>query len=103
MGRMINCWEFTDCGREPGGSKVSELGLCPAAVDASSHGLNHGINGGRICWAVAGNFADRPIAGTFARENLLCTACDFFRFVQEEEGIERLTVLKPDQLLYHIP
>lgn len=39
MGRRQNCWEFKKCGREPGGAKASELGVCPAATDASSDGL----------------------------------------------------------------
>lgn len=28
-----NCWEYFKCGREPGGSKVDELGVCPAATE----------------------------------------------------------------------
>ncbi|MFP4054542.1 MAG: two-CW domain-containing protein, partial [Phycisphaerae bacterium] len=28
----INCWEFLHCGRQPGGSNVSEFGHCPASV-----------------------------------------------------------------------
>jgi len=26
----LNCWEFKKCGRQPGGPKVAELGVCPA-------------------------------------------------------------------------
>ena len=43
---MKNCWEFKNCGRQPGGSNVNDLGLCPAATDTSSDGLNRGKNGG---------------------------------------------------------
>lgn len=35
-----NCWEFKNCGRHPGGTKVTEFGVCPAAVDTSYDGLN---------------------------------------------------------------
>jgi len=28
-----NCWEYKKCGREPGGIKVHELGVCPATVE----------------------------------------------------------------------
>lgn len=28
------------CGREPDGQKVEELGVCPAAVEASFDGIN---------------------------------------------------------------
>jgi len=29
MKECLNCWEFKKCGREPGGEKASELGICP--------------------------------------------------------------------------
>ena len=45
-----NCWEAKKCGREPHGSNVNELGVCPAAVDTASDGLNGGKNGGRISY-----------------------------------------------------
>jgi hypothetical protein len=51
-----NCWEVKQCGREPGGSKTADMGVCPAAADSSSDGVNGGKNGGRICWALAGTF-----------------------------------------------
>ncbi|MGE5174112.1 MAG: two-CW domain-containing protein, partial [Betaproteobacteria bacterium] len=27
----LNCWEHKKCGRQPGGHKVAELGVCPSA------------------------------------------------------------------------
>ncbi len=61
-----NCWEMKKCGREPGGVKTPELGLCPASTDKTADGLNGGKNGGRICWAVTGTFCGGKIQGTFA-------------------------------------
>ena len=58
MTRWLNCWEIMDCGREPSGSLVAELGVCPAATDVTHDGMNHGHNGGRICWVVAGTLCD---------------------------------------------
>ena len=58
---MLNCWEFKKCGREIGGIKVEELGICPAASDTSVNEFNRGQNGGRICWAVAGTFCDGEV------------------------------------------
>lgn len=87
MGRTaLNCWEFMNCGREPGGNRADELGACPAAVDKSFEGINSGKNGGRICWAVAGTFCDGDIQGSFAEKRKSCIRCDFFKNVQEEEG-----------------
>jgi predicted Ser/Thr protein kinase len=80
-----NCWEYHHCGREPGGKKVSELGLCPAAVDDSYSGINSGINGGRFCWAVAGTLCGGKVQGSFAEKRSSCITCDFFRMVREEE------------------
>lgn len=91
-----NCWEFKKCGREPGGARVSELGICPAATDTSSDGLNGGKNAGRICWAVTGTFCGGKVQGTFALKQISCLACDFFKKAKEEEGATFL-LFKPGQ------
>jgi hypothetical protein len=67
------------CGREPGGNKVAELGTCRAATDTSFNGINNGINGGKICWAVAGTFSTIEAQGTFAKELGFCMKCDFYK------------------------
>lgn len=84
--KKLNCWEFNECGREPGGESADELGLCPAASDASFNGINCGKNGGRLCWAVAGTFCEGEVQGTFAEKRQSCTECDFFKLVRSEEG-----------------
>jgi len=81
-----NCWELKDCGRGPGGSKVAELGVCPAATDTSFDGLNHGKNGGRICWAVAGTLCGGKVQGSFTDKQLSCMSCDVYLKIKEEEG-----------------
>lgn len=83
--RRLNCWEYMKCGREPGGTKVNEFGICPAAADLSFDGINSGICGGRICWAVAGTFCDGKVQGTFAEKRESCMSCSFYKTVQEEE------------------
>ena len=89
-----NCWEVMKCGREPGGAKEAELGPCPAATDASWTAVNGGLNGGRVCWAVAGTLCGGCRQGTFAHKELTCYACRFFREVQMEEG-ERFVITRP--------
>jgi hypothetical protein len=81
-----NCWEFKNCGRQPGGAKVSELGVCPAATDTSNDGKNNGKNAGRCCWRIAGTFCDGKIQGSWASKIINCANCDFFKQVQQEEG-----------------
>jgi hypothetical protein len=82
----LNCWEFKKCGREPGGEKAEELGVCPAAVEDSYDGINLGKNAGRICWAVAGTCCGGEVHGTFAEKRKSCVTCDFYRNVQKQEG-----------------
>jgi hypothetical protein len=93
----LNCWEAKKCGREPGGAKVGELGVCPATIDTSSQGLNAGENGGRICWAVAGTFCGGKVQGTFAEKQISCMICEFFKKTKEEEGSAQFKLFKPGQ------
>lgn len=90
-----NCWEVKKCGREPGGAKTTEFGVCPASQEASASGLNGGKNAGRICWAVAGTFCGGKVQGDFAAKSVSCMACEFFKMVKQEEGAESFILLKP--------
>lgn len=81
-----NCWEFAHCGRELGGGREAELGVCPACTERKLDGLNEGTNGGRSCWAVSGTFCKGEVQGTFAMKLLECTRCNFYRLVQKEQG-----------------
>jgi len=81
-----NCWEFKRCGRQPGGARAAELGVCAAASAVAVDGLNSGANGGRVCWAVAGTLCGGKVQGSFATKLAACTACEFYRQVQREEG-----------------
>ena len=80
------CWEHLQCGREPGGSKAAELGVCPAATAEKANGINHGLNGGRLCWDIAGTFCAHRAEGSFAENRLSCLSCEFFKQVKAEEG-----------------
>ena len=82
-----NCWEYMKCGRQPEGDKVAELGICCAATDTSYEGINSGKCGGRICWAIAGTFCGGRAQGSFADKRGTCLNCDFYKTVQEEEGM----------------
>ncbi|WP_169309315.1 protein kinase [Desulforhopalus sp. IMCC35007] len=94
--KKLNCWEFKKCGREPNGSNVLEMGICPAVLDHSFDGTNRGKNGGRICWAVAGTFCDGEKQGPFHAKRDSCIKCDFFQLVsrQEEESDNPTKLLK---------
>ncbi len=81
-----NCWEVMCCGREPGGTKAKELGICPVTTDRRLHGTHGGKNAGRACWVIAGTFCEDKVQGTFAQKYQDCTACEFYRMVLKEEG-----------------
>ncbi len=93
-----NCWEFFQCGREPGGSRASELGVCLTPLDREADGLNNGKNGGRICWAIAGTYCDGEPQGTFVRKQVGCFECEFYKKVKAEEGFLEYRILKPSQV-----
>lgn len=80
-----NCWEFKNCGRQPGGSRTMELGVCPVTEHAELHGAHDGKNAGRACWVVAGSLCGGRIQGTYAQKLSNCWRCDFFINVKNQE------------------
>ena len=92
-----NCWEFKKCGRELGGNKALDLGLCLAVIEVSLDGDHDGEFGGRACWVLAGTKCNGHILGTFAQKYKECEKCDFYEYVKKQEGDEFLpaaTLLK---------
>ena len=81
----LNCWEVQKCGREPGGARARERGVCPAAVDLALFGTNGGACAGRACWVVAGSFAPGGPSCVRARELPSCLVCAFYRRVVREQ------------------
>jgi eukaryotic-like serine/threonine-protein kinase len=81
----LNCWEFKKCGREPGGAKAVELGICPASTDIRFHGTHTGKNAGRSCWIVSGTLCKGELQGEFAKKYKNCLECDFYKSVRTEE------------------
>jgi hypothetical protein len=86
MNQKLNCWEFMDCGRQPGGKHTGELGVCPAASETKVDGINGGKNAGRFCWYIAGTFCSGKVQGTFAAKFEDCLKCPFLREVLRQEG-----------------
>jgi hypothetical protein len=82
----LNCWEFKKCGREPGGAKAVEFGVCPASMEVRTHGTNSGQNGGRAYWALTGTLCGGQVQGSFAMKLGNCIECEFYRLVAVEEG-----------------
>lgn len=87
-----NCWEVKKCGREEDGSKVDELGVCPASADIRYYGIHEGRNAGRCCWIVAGTYCEGKPQGTYAAKIDDCLQCNFYKEVFAEEGEDFLFV-----------
>jgi len=94
-----NCWEFKNCERGPGGSKISQFGECPASANEKADSINGGKNGGRACWAIAGTLCGGVVQGHYATKLANCMDCDFFKLVQQEEG---RTYIKGAEILRRI-
>jgi hypothetical protein len=86
MGKQ-NCWEVKKCGREPGGVKSNELGVCIAATEKRTNGIHGGLNGGRVCWVITGTLCGGSAQGTFAMKLGNCLNCEFYKIVRQEEGV----------------
>jgi hypothetical protein len=84
-GNPLNCWEYMSCGREPGGSRAVQFGVCSAATDERLDLVHGGINGGRTCWAIAGSSGRKKAGGLFAKGCRDCKECDFYLLVKSEE------------------
>ena len=87
MRNKLNCWEFMKCGREPGGNKADELGICPVGTETSANSLNGGINGGRICWVIARTCCKDKVKCYVTQQISSCYDCKFFIQVTAEEGL----------------
>jgi hypothetical protein len=82
----LNCWEIKKCGREVGGIKVKDLGVCIAATEVRTNGIHNGKSGGRVCYALAGTLCGGKVQGTFATKLQNCMQCDVYKQVIKEEG-----------------
>jgi len=82
-----NCWEFSNCGREPGGANVNEFTICPAATTFSANGMNSGKNGGRICWIIADTKYNNTIECSALHHKSSCFSCSFRYKVTMDEGL----------------
>lgn len=90
--KKLNCWEFKKCGRQFGGEKTVDLGLCPAVIELSLGGVHDGEFGGRACWVLEGTICKGAIQGNVAEKFKECAKCDFYEYVRKQEGNDFLSV-----------
>ena len=73
----VACWEFKKCGRQAGGKKAAELGVCPAYP-------NHGYS----CAAINGTLCGGKLQGTFSEKLHNCIRCNFYQSRNYEGRLE---------------
>jgi hypothetical protein len=96
MQHKINCWQFKNCGREPGGVMANIHGICPVTTAMRFDGLNGGQKGGRVCWKVkAHSLANARQMCCFG---INCHTCDFHRRVTFEEADQATPALGAETL-----
>ena len=82
-----NCWDYMKCGKGPEGDKAERCGTCPIVNETLAHGLNGGINGGRICWIVVENTCIDEVKCSRLHRKSSCFSCEFRYKVMVEEGL----------------
>ena len=97
MGKaLLNCWEKTECGLQPGGYRVREHGICPVAIATKANSIHGGVNGGRACWAIEGTITFCKVQCKQDQNISSCEECDFYREVKSQEGF---SYLQPGEIL----
>lgn len=87
MNKVLNCWEYMLCGREPGGMNAKDASsVCPATRESGLHEVHRGKNAGRACWVISGTFCNESVQGTFTEKQKKCGFCDFYHIVKQEEN-----------------
>ena len=76
---LPDCWTIMNCGREVGGPKAAELGVCIAATDRYGHS----------CWALAGTLCGGIVQGTVAQKERNCMACDVYKRYNRMIGTDK--------------
>ncbi|MEW6054538.1 MAG: two-CW domain-containing protein [Nitrospirota bacterium] len=80
----MNCWEYKRCGKEHHDPEADAPAVCAAATDERFDRINHGTNGGRVCWLIRQIRAERKKKSIAITH---CCRCDFFRLVEKQEGL----------------
>ena len=62
---------------------VAEKGTCAVTAEEKFDHINHGKNGGRVCWLITQMRSDRKDKGF---KMMTCCRCDFFKMVERQEG-----------------
>jgi len=74
----MNCWEFLECGREKGGAKEKEFGVCPAYPDH-----------GKQCAKIPRTLCGGTVQGDWAMKLFGCQKCGFYKSPYYEQACKK--------------
>ncbi|MFW3145826.1 MAG: two-CW domain-containing protein [Thermoplasmatota archaeon] len=80
-----NCWEIKRCGREPGGERASDLGICPASRNSELDCMNSGECAGRACWRIKEPIMGGTLLPHWSDPDRDCLVCPVLVKVRNEE------------------
>ena len=78
-GKIMNCWEYKQCGREKDGVHAKKKGVCSAYPDH-----------GKECARVAGTLCGGKVQGEFVMRFLSCVKCDFYQSEHYDKSYGRV-------------
>jgi hypothetical protein len=81
---ILNCWNWKNCGRYPGGPKANEMGVCPATTATQADGFLNGRAAGRGCAYVTGTFCGGTVQGSAKDKTHNCKQCDYYKALKKE-------------------
>ena len=88
--REANCWDVLGCGQGPGETRPDGVDRCPVPHAQAFDGVNGGLAGGRICWAVRGALCRQGHTADVPTGALPCATCRFYAQVRREQGLDAL-------------
>lgn len=80
-----NCWEFVNCESGKKRMRFRKVPVCPVRNEKRLNGIHGGKNAGRACWVVAGTLCNGQVQGAFEEKCENCFACNFYRYVMNQE------------------
>ncbi len=89
MTKKRNCWEYMNCGRNPGGHAAAGSGVCPVSLHEELNGVHGGKNAGRACWAVDDSLCPEVQRESQQKKFSGCWKCEFYHSVKNEERSSR--------------
>ena len=79
-----NCWDETQCGREPGGAMTVNSEPCPVPLFVLADGFLGGNNGGRACTFVLGTLNEEERRRACAQSVDVCKRCSYYKKLKKK-------------------